>query len=119
MIFKKNNKKIHWQKFQKYDYYIFQLKWSLCQTTERWGRGQGDSIVEWGGGVAIRDAVCGGGMQVTSLDRAAILPDWGRVKRSPVGSAALWGCRFTHTGPRQRGTQRTLPLPTPLWLPHP
>lgn len=39
MIFSKKYK-VHWQKFQKYDYYIFQLKWSLCQRTERWEVGE-------------------------------------------------------------------------------
>lgn len=47
------------------------------------------------------------------------LPDWGRVKWSPGGSAALWGCRLTPRGPQQRGTQWTLPLthPAPTRLP--
>lgn len=40
MIFFKKYK-VHWQKFQKYDYYFFQLKWSLCQRTERWGERAG------------------------------------------------------------------------------
>lgn len=40
MIFSKKYK-VHWQKFQKYDYYIFQLKWSLCQRTEMGGGGEG------------------------------------------------------------------------------
>lgn len=119
MIFFKKYK-VHWQKFQKYDYYFFQLKWSLCQRTERWGGGgragrqQGRVVVgpQWRCRVRQRTVIG------QSWRSCFFLPDWGRVKWSPGGSAVLWGCRLTPRRPQQRGTQWTLPHPTPLWLTH-
>lgn len=52
-----------------------------------------------------------------SWRRCFFLREWGRVKWSPGGSAALWGCHLTPRGPQQRGTQWTLPFPLhPDWL---
>lgn len=109
MIFSKKYK-VHWQKFQKYDYYIFQLKWSLCQRTERW------EVGEW---APVGDAVCAAESRDWPVPEDPFFtPDWETVKWSPGGSAALWGCRSTSRGPQQRGTQWTLPHLTPLWLNH-
>lgn len=115
MIFSKKYK-VHWQKFQKYDYYIFQLKWSLCQRTERWreraGRQQGRVVV----GPCWKCRVWQRAVTGQVLEELFFLPDWETVKWSPGGSAALWDCHLTSRGPQQRGTQWTLPHLTPLWL---
>lgn len=117
MIFFKKYK-VHWQKFQKYDYYFFQLKWSLCQRTERWG-GEGRTTAgPSGGGPPVEMPCAAENRDWSVLEELFFLPDWGRVKWSPGGSAVLWGCRLTPRRPQQRGTQWTLPHPTPLWLTH-
>lgn len=104
VLFKKRKLKVHWQKFQKYDYYIFQLKWSLCQRTERWGRGQDDdNRVEWGVGQPW----------LASLGGAALLPDWAQEEVLRC-EAAAWHPE-DHSREALSGHS---PIPSPLQLTH-